>query len=159
MRKGQGKQDNCLKAPRLHAFSTRISSPLNSNLKPTQETYVSCESRTKAASVKTFKDRVPSAPSSKGVTAEKMQKWSLHWRKIKVETSQRSTESQNLPCHVQRHLHWIMLLKPDHSKIIHTNWATGFGSSSTLLEILWSGVILEAYYVSKNNISSYKVLT
>lgn len=63
------------KAPCLHAFSTRsISSPLNSNLKPTQETYVSHESRTKAVSVKTFKDTVPSAPSSKGVAAENMQR-------------------------------------------------------------------------------------
>lgn len=104
------------KAPCLHAFSTRsISSPLNSNLKPTQETYVSCESRTKAVSVKTFKGTVPSAPSSKGVTAENMQRWSLHWRKTAVKTCQvieRITECfalegtfkelfQNCPCHVQ----------------------------------------------------------
>lgn len=47
-------------------------SPLNSNLKPTQETYISRDSRTKAMSVKIFRDTVPSAPSSKGVTAENM---------------------------------------------------------------------------------------
>lgn len=76
------------KAPCLHGISTRnISSPLNSNVKPTQETYVSRESRTKAMSVKTFKDTVPSAPSSKGARTGNMQNGSLHWRKIAVKAS------------------------------------------------------------------------
>lgn len=76
------------KDPCLHGIPRRsISSPLNSNLKPTQGTYVSRDSRTKAMSVKTFKDTVPSAPSSKGITTENMQRRSLHWRKTAAKTS------------------------------------------------------------------------
>lgn len=76
------------KAPCLHGIATRnISSPLNSNLKHTQETYISRDSRTKAMSVKTLKDTVPSAPSSKGVRTGNMQRRSSHWRKIAVKAS------------------------------------------------------------------------
>lgn len=76
------------RAPCLHGIYTRsISSPLNSNLKPTQETYIRRDSRTKAMSVKTFKDAVPSAPSTKGTTAGNIQRRSLQQRKIAVKTS------------------------------------------------------------------------